>query len=107
MAFKERLVDLRAVIDLPVSEYGFHGNVERWAEALEAEARDLVAFLRDHRSKDSYGIKIERIRESRCEFCEDLEGGAVDDEGIPWCCNAAQEEYCKINDMAMSELEDK
>ncbi len=103
MAFKEKLVDVRAVIDLPVS---FYGDREAWAKALEDEARDLRAFLRDHRSRDSYGITIERVHESRCEYCGDLEEAAMV-EGIPWCCGAAQEEYCKINGMAMSELEDK
>jgi hypothetical protein len=88
--FKKILVDIKAVIDLPVSQ--FARTQEAKAEEMEDTAKELTIFLRDHRSKDSYGIKIEHTYKSICEFCGLKE--ERDSEDIPLCCDKAIREFC-------------
>jgi len=87
--FKKILIDLHAEIELPRG--WFRGSLERQAEELEYEARELTEFIRDHRSRDSYQISIVREYKTVCEFCgfdEERDG-----EGVPVCCGKAIEEY--------------
>jgi len=91
--FRKILIDLKAVIDLPIPYYYRIRNKEKQAEALELEAKDLTDFIRDHRSRDHYHIYIEREYESRCEFCGYMEERDID--GSPVCCGKAQEEWIK------------
>jgi len=85
--FKKVLVDIEAIIHLPVVSW----SLETRARSMEQEAKDLEAFLRDHRSRDNYRIDIKRMYESRCEFCGYLED--YDADGYPSCCSAAQLEW--------------
>uniref|UniRef100_A0A6M3XJ08 Uncharacterized protein n=1 Tax=viral metagenome TaxID=1070528 RepID=A0A6M3XJ08_9ZZZZ len=78
--FKKVLVDIEAIIHLPVVGW-----------SVEQGARDLEDFLRDHRSRDNYRIDIRRTYENHCEFCGYLED--YDADGYPSCCSAAQLEW--------------
>jgi hypothetical protein len=69
---KKVVVDVRAVIDLPVSYWSHRGDMEQKASLMENEARDLVDFIRDHRSRDHYYITIEREYQYKCQWCGDV-----------------------------------
>ena len=86
---KKILVDLHAEIDMPRAFY--YGYLERVAEMLEEDARELTAFIRDHRSRDSYQINIVREYETRCGFCGLKEERGND--GAPACCIKADDEF--------------
>ena len=85
--FKNVLVDIEAIIHLPVVGW----SLETRARSMEQEATDLEDFLRDHRSRDNYRIDIKRMYESRCEFCNHWED--YDADGYPACCDKAQLEW--------------
>lgn len=88
---KRLMIDVHAEISLPVSSY-FRHSPELYAEKLEYEARDLENFLRDHRSRDAYGISIIREYGYKCVYC-----GYVYQEaeltGEPICCKEAALAY--------------
>jgi hypothetical protein len=90
--FKKVLVDCHAEIDLPRNRYW--RNIEDIAKDLEVEAKELTAFIRDHRSRDSYHINIVREYKSLCEFCHREEER---DNGVPVCCDKAIKEYEESN----------
>jgi hypothetical protein len=87
--FKKRLVDLHAEIDIPRNHY--ISDLELQAKFLEDDAKELTAFIRDHRSRDAYGIRIVREYESHCEFCGYKE--ERDTDGTPVCCQKAIDEF--------------
>lgn len=87
--FKKILIDLHAEIELP--RIRWTRNIETIATELEHEAKELTEFIRDHRSRDSYEIRIIREYESRCEFCGDTE--ERDTDGTPVCCQKAIDEF--------------
>lgn len=39
------------------------------------------------------GISSHYDREVSCKFCGDTWDDAVDDDGVPWCCQEAQDDY--------------
>lgn len=39
------------------------------------------------------GIGSHYDREVCCQFCGETWDDAVDDDGVPWCCNKAQSDY--------------
>lgn len=39
------------------------------------------------------GISSHYDREVCCQFCGETWGDAVDDDGVPWCCQEAQSDY--------------
>jgi len=87
--FKKILIDFHAEIELPRNR--FARDVEDQAYFLEQEAKDLTAFIRDHRSRDSYQINIIREYESVCSFCGYKE--ERDTDGTPVCCDKAIKEH--------------
>jgi hypothetical protein len=89
--FKKILVDCHAEIELPRNR--FMRNMEDIASDLEYEAKDLQAFIRDHRSRDSYDISIIREYKNYCEYCHAEESTALDSNSIPCCCNKALKDY--------------
>jgi hypothetical protein len=90
--FKRNLVNLHAEIDLPRNRY--YRELEDIARDLEHEAKELTEFIRDHRNRDSYDIRIIREYESRCEYCGYLEERDID--GKPVCCEKAIAEFDQI-----------
>ena len=97
--FRKVLVDVEAIIELPNARWG-RQDIEARARHLEYEAKDLESFIRDHRSRDDYGINIRRIYESRCEFCGCIEERF--DDGSPVCCEAATKEWEAERSKALS-----
>lgn len=95
----KRVVDLRAIIDLPAGSWFWrcgYGTPEYWdalASALENEAKDLMEFIHDHRSRDAYQITIEREYEEQCPFCGYR--WEIAEDGLPVCCDKAQEEWIR------------
>jgi hypothetical protein len=87
--FKKVLIDAHAIIDLPRNR--FDRNMESIAKTMEYEAKELVEFLRDHRSRDNFNITIEREYENICGFCGMKEECDID--GTPVCCQKAIDEY--------------
>jgi hypothetical protein len=86
------ICDIVAEIDLPVGRiyYERYGTPEYW-KALEKEmlheVREFDDFIRDHRSRDEYGINIIKKYVLTCKFC----GHEYPDEfnGIADCCEEA------------------
>jgi hypothetical protein len=71
--------------------------MEDIAKDLEYEAKELRAFIRDHRSRDSYDINIIREYKNYCEYCHAEESTALDSNGIPVCCDKALKDYEEAN----------
>lgn len=101
MAYDTRrvLVDAKAVIDLGVTRYHWMDDLV-YERKLKEAAADLMDFIRDHRSRDCYGINIETEYEERCTLCWSI-AESDDETGEPLCCRKAQErwqadEYCKL-----------
>jgi hypothetical protein len=88
---KKLLTDIEAVIELPARVYGeVYGSDEYWKrleKELQYEAKELVDFIRDHRSRDSYGIHIQKKYICVCKFCGHEE--PEDFRGIWDCCEDA------------------
>jgi hypothetical protein len=85
--FIKKLTDIQAVINLPVRVWDRYGTPEYWKKLeieLNHEAKDLVEFIRDHRSRDYYEIDIVKSYSMNCKFC----GYAYPDNfnGIADCC---------------------
>jgi hypothetical protein len=89
--FKKTLVDLHAEIDMPRSWY-YGRDLEQQAKYLEDDAKELTAFIRDHRSRDQYGITIVREYKTLCEFCGREEERHTDTDE-PLCCQKAIDEF--------------
>ncbi len=89
--FKKTLVNIEAVIDMPRPFWVHTLGLEQQAKVLEEEAKDLTAFLKDHRSRDDYAIEIRRQYKSFCSFCGSEE--ERDSDGSPVCCSEAISEY--------------
>lgn len=88
------VIGLHAEIDLDPGWWWSHGlkygTFEYWKayeKAMESEAKDLNEFIRDHRSRDGYGISIVREHKMICKFC----GHEYPDgyNGILDCCDEA------------------
>jgi hypothetical protein len=100
--FNRNIIGIHAEIDVPVRVYGQkYGTPEYW-RALErdylSESKDLVAFIRDHRSRDHYDIQIIKEYNLTCKFC----GREFPDEfnGIADCCTKMIEaQGIKIEDL--------
>ena len=90
MKLEKRLVGLHAEIDFnPYLLYaGKYGTPEYWKkyeEAMLREEKDFRDFVRDHRSRDEYGVSIIKDYKMYCPFCEH----EYPDEfnGIADCCD--------------------
>lgn len=94
------VTDIHAVIDLPVCVFWErYGTPEYWArleKELKREAAELEDFIRDHRSRDGYGIDIVKTKSVVCKFC----GWVFEDKGLtiaPDCCDEAIDAYEKAH----------
>lgn len=89
MKLEKRLIGLHAEIDFNPYLWGAekYGTPEYWKkyeDAMEREAKDFREFVRDHRSRDEYGISIIKEYKMYCPFC----GQEYPDEfnGVADCC---------------------
>ena len=98
---EQRIAEKRAVIDLPVNYHWLRryaiDSPEYWEafeSELESEAKDLVEFIRDHRSRDHHHITIETVRTTVCKFCG-TDWGIVEDAFsiTPNCCESAMRTF--------------
>ena len=87
--FKNKLIDLHAEIDMP--RHPYTNDLELQAILMEDDAKDLTAFLKDHRSRDSYNVRIVREYKRVCGFCGWAE--ERDTDGTPLCCQKAIDEF--------------
>jgi hypothetical protein len=101
------LVDAEVKIDLePWLPRRLCKTNEQYAQYLERAVEEFQSFLKDHRSQDVNSMHVERIYEDQCSFCES-KWDTYSIDGAPGCCNEAQEEWCKENNMIYSESQDK
>jgi hypothetical protein len=91
--FKKVLVDCHAEIEFDMPYYIKYKKPEEVAQYLEVEARELIDFIRDHRSQDKTQINIVRDFQELCEFCHSKKELSLDEDGTPVCCNKAIIEY--------------
>ena len=101
---KKVLIDLRCEIDLPYPMFG-HGDLEYAAKYLEQEAKELTDFIRDHRSRDRYGISIIREYRDLCSFCGTTY--EEDTDGMPLCCDKAIQEWEAIKSNKVEALNEQ
>ena len=94
------LTDMKVEIDIPVKIYWEqYGTPKYWKlmeQELQHEIDDIQEFIRDHRSRDHYGLFINKIYIMTCKYC----GREYSDDydGIVDCCEKAlcdQEERIK------------
>jgi hypothetical protein len=78
-----RLVSLRIVVDPPRPSYWGQTEEQRVRE-LEAWARELEAFVRDHRSQDPISVTVERETETVCDQCH-REWETYTEDGVTCC----------------------
>lgn len=89
--FTKTIVDMEAIIDLGVNMryYGLvYNSPEYWKrmdQEFKSAERDFRDFIRDHRSRDEYGIDIRKNYSLHCKFC----GYEYPDNfnGIADCCD--------------------
>jgi len=86
----ERLMDVSVEVNPPHYAYGYSRDPERIARCLEDWAKDLVDFVRDHRSQDSLDLNVVRDVREVCSLCgRDWETTPPDDddpnETCAWC----------------------
>ena len=90
--FNEHLIEMYAEIDLGVNDRWspYKYNTEEYWKWMEKEynsaERDFREFVRDHRSRDDYGISIHKKYEYVCKFCGH-EWGEEEPKGILDCCD--------------------
>lgn len=82
------LIDLYAVVDFNVRVWGAnYGTDEYWKKLereLNNEIREFNDFIRDHRSRDTYSISVERKYIYSCPHCN--HEYPEDFNGIADCC---------------------
>jgi len=86
----QRLMDVSVVADYPRwADYARirprESEVEARARALEAWAKGVNDFLRDHRSQDGATLRVERVMEMVCSGC-----------GNPWKEYEGACSYCGV-----------
>ena len=85
------LADCVIEVDPPSHIYRWARDVEDQARLLQEWIDDFHSFIRDHRSQDPVYLSVKRIYEEKCEHCRYI--WDVDADGVPQCCNKAQEEF--------------
>ena len=75
--------------------YGCDNYMERYAQEIDGWARDFHDFIKDHRSQDPVKLNIYRHYKDICSFCKTE--WEIDEDGLPMCCDEAQEEFLKSN----------
>ena len=65
-----RLASLRIVVDPPMTSTYWRRTEEQRIRELEAWARELEEFVRDHRSQDPISLTVERETVTVCDQCD-------------------------------------
>lgn len=68
-----------------------HKRLEEKHKSMMRELENLRIAANRHLDHD--GISSHFDREVCCQFCETPWEEAIDDDGVPWCCNKAQSDY--------------
>ena len=80
-------------IEVAPQELSFY-NYKRPEENHKSMMRALEDLrIAANRHLDHDGISSHFDREVCCQFCETPWEDAIDDDGVPWCCNEAQSDY--------------
>lgn len=84
------LIDMHVIVDIPVRVWERYGTPEYWEhleKELNYEIKEMEEFIRDHRSRDYYGIYVQKEYLMHCKFCghEYVDGY----NGIVDCCEKA------------------
>ena len=79
-----RLVDLRIVVDPPMASTYWRRTEEQRIRELEAWARELEEFVRDHRSQDPISLTVERETETVCDQCS-RKWETYTEDGVTYC----------------------
>jgi thioesterase domain-containing protein len=79
-----RLVNLRVVVDPPMASTYWRRTEEQRIRELEAWARELEEFVRDHRSQDPISLTIERVTETVCDQCS-RQWETYTEDGVTYC----------------------
>ena len=97
MALERHLVDVEAIITFDTrvwfARYGTEEYWEKLERQLNDEAKELIEFIRDHRSRDDYQIDIRKVYNARCSHCGWQYDVADPSLVVPDCCDEAIEEY--------------
>ena len=104
----ERLMDVSVEVNPPHYAYGYSRDTERIAKSLEYWAKDLVDFVRDHRSQDELDLAVVRDVREVCSLCgRDWETILPDDdcqiETCAWCGEPVSVEEMKHDVTARGE----
>ena len=92
---KKRKINIRVEVT-PYSIY-------QGEDSLYKSNRDLIEQIKRHCDFDTISDNFEV--EEYCSFCNTI--WESDDQGVPFCCEEAQNEWCKENNMVYNEKEDK
>jgi hypothetical protein len=68
----------------------YMSDIERQAKALESWARDVMEFIRDHRSMDDMDLSVVREYKDLCSVCECV-WEVAEDDGVTYCANCGCE----------------
>lgn len=68
----------------------FCPSVESEAKSLEAWAREVTEFIRDHRSMDPMDIHVVREYQDKCSLCE-CEWETMEEDGATFCAHCGIE----------------
>ena len=63
------LTDSQVVIDVSLGRWYSPNGEEEHAKRLEREAKDILEFIKDHRSMDVHNVWVERIYDYLCPDC--------------------------------------
>ncbi len=88
---KRIIIDSHVRIDINLG-YSSSRDPEVQAKRLEAAAKDVKEFMRDHRSMDIHDVYVVREYGWKCEHCGWVEEGEKEPEQ-PECCEAAIREW--------------
>lgn len=69
-----------------------HKTPEEKHASMTRDLEDLRVAANRHLEHHD-GISSHFDREVCCQFCETPWEEAIDDDGVPWCCNKAQSDY--------------
>ena len=88
---KRIVLDSHVRIDINLGYYSSR-DPEEQAKRLDAAARDVKEFMRDHRSMDIHDVYVVREYGWKCEHCGWTHEGEKEDK-FPECCEAAIREW--------------
>lgn len=84
---EKELVDAQIVIEVNLGGWYRRKSAEDHANRLDAEAADILDFLRDHRSMDIHDVFVQKIHEYTCPLCGHDYGQHEPPE--MYCCDEA------------------